>query len=368
MEILVLATSYPRPDGSVSLQYIHSRNQQYVNQGIDVSVVSFDAKADYILDDVKVYTLQTYNRKLKSKRFDLLIAHAPNLKNHLRFIKKYGDLYDKIVFFFHGHEVLKEAEVYPKPYDYAKKIQLKTMIKTGMYDSIKLLVWRKYFKKNAYKSHFVFVSKWMYHMFLHSVQVNPDLIEDRMSIIYNCIGENFEKYSYDPSIPKTYDFITIRNNLDGSKYSIDIVTKIARLNPQYRFCVVGEGAFYHYNEKPQNVEWINKSLHHNDIINYLNQAKCALIPTRTDSQGVMACEMATFGIPVITSDIDVCTEVFDGFPNVGLISNEASEYDIEPLLNRLTQGLPYKKNESYFSGNTIMKEVDLFKSIIKNEL
>ena len=43
--------------------------------------------------------------------------------------------------------------------------------------------------------------------------------------------------------------------------------------------------------------------------------------TRTDAQGVMMCEMATFGMPLITSDISVCHEVFDGFNGVGFISN-----------------------------------------------
>ena len=38
------------------------------------------------------------------------------------------------------------------------------------------------------------------------------------------------------------------------------------------------------------------------------------MPTRADAQGVMACEMATFGIPLITSNIDVCKEVFKELP------------------------------------------------------
>ena len=58
-----------------------------------------------------------------------------------------------------------------------------------------------------------------------------------------------------------------------------------------------------------------------EIISYLNKAKCALIPTKHDTQGVMACEMATFGIPTITSNIEVCREIFSSFENVKLIDN-----------------------------------------------
>lgn len=363
MKILVLATSYPRLDGSYALQYIHSRNQLYLQHRIDVSVISFDATIDYEIDNIKVYTLASYEKKLKYKSFDLLISHAPNLRNHYRLIKKYGHLYEKIVFFFHGHEVLNTAKVYPEPYEYAKKTQLNFDIKRKVYDWFKLRVWNHYFKKNAHKCHFVFVSEWMYHMFLKFVKVDPTLIDARKSIIYNCVGDNFERYNYNSDTPKKYDFITIRNFLDGSKYAIDIVTNLAKRYPQYYFCVIGEGDFYKYNDKPENLNWVDKSLHHNEIINVLNEARCALIPTRVDAQGVMACEMATFGIPVITSDIDVSKEVFDGFENVGFIHNEKENEHFEILFQQLTNGIPYEKNDKYFSRNTILKEIQLFKML-----
>src|SRR5699024_7946046 len=156
----------------------------------------------------------------------------------------------------------------------------------------------------------------------------------------------------------------IRNNLDGSKYSIDIVTDIAKKNPSYHFCVIGKGFFYEYNHKPKNLTWIDKSLRHEEIIGYLNQSKCALIPTRLDAQGVMACEMATFGIPVITSNIDVSTEVFDEFLNVGFISNHEQNDHVDYLFHELVKGVPYKKNDKYFSRNTTLKEVQLFENLI----
>src|SRR5699024_6437614 len=98
-----------------------------------------------------------------------------------------------------------------------------------------------------------------------------------------------------------------------------------------------------------------------------NQSRCALIPTRVDAQGVMACEMATFGIPVITSDIDVSTEVFDSFSNVGFISNEEKNDHFDSLFQDLIKDLPYEKNEKYFSRNTILKEVQLFNNLKSNE-
>ena len=89
--------------------------------------------------------------------------------------------------------------------------------------------------------------------------------------------------------------------------------------------MIGKGKFFEYNEKAQNLQWIDKVLNHEEIIDILNNSKCALMPTRTDAQGLMMCEMASFGIPLITSDIPVCHEIFDEFSNVALLNNENIE-------------------------------------------
>lgn len=363
MKILVLATSYPRNDGFLSLQYIHSRNKQYVDQGIDVSVISFDAKKDYEIDGVKVYTLKTFTKETKNEDFDLLVSHAPNIRSHYRFLKKYNDLFEQIVFFFHGHEVLKTLKVYPKPYDYDNRMKIKTKIKRTIYDNLKLFIWRKYFEKNAHKSNFIFVSEWMYNKFLEFTKIDSKVLLNRSHIIYNCVGEDFEKSYFDNKAPKKYDFITIRNNLDGAKYSVDVVTKIAQDNPEFKFCVIGKGDFYFHNNKPENLEWINKSLSHNEILSYLDKSNVALLPTRADSQGVMACEMATYGIPLITSNIEVCKEIFEGFSNVEYVNNEANEIKIGKLFNSLTTQYENKKNSAFFTENTVIKEIQLFKNI-----
>ena len=364
MQILVLATDYPRPDGYVSCYFIHTRNKYYVQKGIDVSVLSFRAKNDYILDGVKVYTLGTYEDKLINYQYDLLVSHAPNLKNHYKFLRKYGNKFKNIVFFFHGHEILISSKIYPAPYNYVKKAPFINNIIREIYDRIKLVTWKKYFEKIAYKSQFVFVSNWMYNMFMRFVKIDSYIIQERKHIIYNSVGEIFEKMCYNPELTKEYDFITIRSNLDGSKYAIDIVTKIAQNNPQFKFCVVGKGDFYKFNKRPENLVWIDKHLSHEEIVDYLNKSKCALMPTRADAQGVMMCEMATFGIPVITSNIEVCKEIFVDFDNVGYIYNDAFNIDIEPIFNMLTNVHIKEKNTKYFAENTISKEVELFNKLI----
>lgn len=363
LNILVLATDYTVPNKKVASHFIHVRNKQYAKFGIKVDVVSFAAKYDYKLDGINVYTYNTYKNNLINKNYDILLSHAPNLRNHYRFLIKYGNNFNKIIFYFHGHEVLKESEVYPRPYKYVKKKFFLYFLFRNFYDKFKLWVWRGYFQKVINKSQFIFVSKWMYNMFIKFVRIDLMEIKERCHIIYNCIGEEFENNSYNKSCAKDYDFITIRNILDKSKYCIDIVNIIAENNPQYKFCVVGKGEFYKYNKKPDNLEWIDKNLTHNEIIDFLNRSKCALLPTRADAQGVMACEMATFGIPLITSDIEICKEIFEGFENVAFINNDEKCINIGNIFNKLIHIEVKVKNDKYFSKNTIGKEIEIFKRL-----
>lgn len=193
----------------------------------------------------------------------------------------------------------------------------------------------------------------MLEQFEKWVKIDRNELFDRYTITYNSVGRVFEKESYNPDKNKVYDFIIIRSNLDGSKYCIDVVNRIAEENPNYKFLIIGRGEFFKYNKKSNNVEWINKNLRHDEMIDLLNKSKSALMPTRTDAQGVMACEMATFGIPLVTTDLPVCHEVFDTFTNLQFINND-EQINCEKLLKQCRTA---EKNKLYFIENTVQKEI-----------
>lgn len=365
MKVLVTDACYASSDKLFSVFFIRGRNIYYKQKGIDVTVLDFSATTDSLIDEIQVISLSSFENKYKDEKFDILICHAPNIRNHYIFLKKYQKEFPKIVFFFHGHEVLRVSKVYPKPYSYIKEsLWLKRLLR-DVYDILKLRMWRGYFKKLSPKSSFVFVSKWMYNEFLKWVKIDEKYINPSMEITYNAVGEEFEKNNYANRPNPKNDFITIRGNIDGSKYCTDIVVELAKNYPQYNFCIVGKGKFFDFNEKPKNVTWVNKHLDHNEVINYLNDSKCALMPTRTDAQGLMACEMATLGIPLITSNIPVCHEIFSEFNNVSYIDNDNFISGFEDIKNDLCEGVPYEKNRKYFLDNTCEKEVQLFKKITK---
>lgn len=365
MKLLVLSTDYPDNINKVKLMYVHTRNKYYVKKGLDVTVLNFSAKKNYYLEGVKIITLNDFRKNKDKYKFDILISHAPNLRHHLRFLIKYGSIFQKIIFFFHGHEVLKTSSIYPKPYHFMEDTSVFSKVIRDFYDELKLKIWNVFFNKILYKSHFVFVSNWMYDMFIKFVKLKPELIETRKHIIYNGVGQDFELMSYDSKSEKKYDFITIRNNLDGSKYAIDIVNNIALNNPDKHFCVIGKGEFFRYNHKADNLEWIDKNLRHNEIISFLNISRCGLMPTRADAQGVMACEMATYGIPLITSDLDVCKEVFEGFNNVQFINNEQEKIDVGSIYDEIIRNYSGEKNTKFFAKNTLGKELELINKVIE---
>lgn len=360
MKILVAVESYPDLQGSVSLCYVHTRNLYYKKADIDITVLNFTAKENYIIDGIKVITWSYYLHENYHAYGDVLLLHAPNLKHHLRFLKRYGNNFKKSIFFFHGHEVLRCSKVYSTPYKYVKRNLMYEKYK-DIYDVLKLIIWKNVFEQKSNKYEFVFVSQWMYQEFLKWVNIDEKKIIDRKYIIYNCVGKEFEKCTYDFSNAKKYDFISIRSNFDESKYCVDIICKIARENPDAKFCLIGKGQYFMYNKKPKNLTVISEYLHHEKILSYLNISKCALMPTRTDAQGVMACEMATYGIPLITSDIPVCREVFNNFENVRFISNDCPNVNILKLYTDIKKCMPSKKNEKFFEINTCKKEVELIK-------
>lgn len=356
--ILVLVQDYPNNSGGVALMYVHVRNKYYIQHDINVTVLNFSASDDYIIDNIKVITEDTY--KKENIKYDVVVSHAANIKNHYRFLKKYDNRFEHMIFFFHGHEVVMVNEVYPKPYDYMKKDNWIRIQAQNCYDRFKLLLWHKYYKKIAYKSEFVFVSNSLHNEFQKYVKLSDDDLKGHVHVINNSVGKVFEENSYNYESNKKYDFITIRNNMDSSTYCIDLICRFAEKNPELKFLIIGKGKIFEHIHKPNNVTWINKFMQHNEILKCVDSAKCALMLTRRDTQGVMSCELITYGIPLITSDLPVCREIFEKVPYVTFVNNEIENENFSQIY---TDVLKEKRAKIQMFGykNTVEKEENLIK-------
>lgn len=367
MRLLVVAEDYPTST-SGAMAFVHTRCVEYLERDktIDLYVLSFKTQKNYTIDSVRVISLSSCEKLIDEFQFDILISHAPNVKHHMRFIGKYEKKFHDIVFFFHGHEALRIIKYYPDPYEF---LQRKARIPKGIqtiYDNVKLFILKRTVlqlrKKN--KIHLVFVSHWMEEQFFINTKIEKSLLDDITTVIYNSIQKGFEKNFYVADAPKKYDFVTIRGNLDGSKYGVDMICRLAENNPNVSFLLYGKGDYFQYCTKPNNLELREGYLSPNEMIPVLNECKCALMLSRLDAQGVMACEMASFGMPLITSDMPIFHEVFKGFDNVQFISNDALETDLQSMLENRRHSR--EKKHTFYAENTIQRELELYHLLIKN--
>lgn len=363
MKIVVMTRDYPKGDDFVGDMFVHTRCKHYLkHDDLDLIAISNNTKENFQYEGVNVFSSDSFDKNFGNERFDLLVVHAPNSHIHKAFIDKYQNNFKKIVFIFHGAEALRIDKVYPKPYSFKKRSFL-SYIKQRYCDYRKLRRLKKLFRPIIKKSHFIYVSHWMYCEFIKWVKTH--LNKSQVSIIYNCVGNEFEKQMFRKEELKEYDFISIRSTLSGSKYCVDIICELAKKYPQYKFCLIGQGDYFNYCKKPNNVDVFYKLLTHQEVIDFCNRAKSALMPTKTDSQGVMACEIATLGMPLITSDIKVMREVFAGFENVYLVENDVSKIDLEKVFNKAVSKQCPKKNEKYFEKNTSGREIELFRKLVE---
>lgn len=361
IKALVIVTDYPGEGRAEAHRFVHVRNKYYLSCGIDITVLNFAAEKDYTYEGIRVISSKTY--KGNCFDYEILVSHQPNIRQHYAFMKKYGDRFKHFILFFHGHEVLRFSKVYPRPFPYVTQSKIKLLMQ-DVYDLFKLKIWHNYIPRIINKSSLIFVSKWMLDEFIKATKTDLSIIQGHYDITYNCVGRDFEINDFNYQTNKQFDFITIRSNIDGAKYCIDIVNNLAKNNPDARFLVVGKGRYFDYNEKAANLTWEDRSLNHTEIIQVLNTARCGLMPTRTDAQGLMMCEMATFGMPLITSDLPVCHEALDSFINVAMISNTELPSNLLEICERLESGEPFPKNKSYFNENTSAHEVKVIQNCI----
>ena len=367
MNLLVLVQNYPSEFDPHSLKYVHTRNKYYSDLGINVLVLAFKAKKEYVFENISVTNFKSFNRKYNINSFDAILSHAPNLRNHLKFILLKGKS-KKIIFFIHGHEVLRKSKYYPKPYSTLKPrfFLIKKMI-SSIYDHVKLVTLRKYFTANLLtgKIKLIFVSEWMKIEFQNNVQINTNLLENNSTIIYNAVSKEFINCNYEYSAQKGCSKIITIRPFDDPKYAVDLVLKAAVDNPHIEFHLFGKGKIFNFVKIPTNLKIIKKYISHQELPLLLNNFTAAFMPTRLDSQGVMMCEMATYGIPLITSNLSICHEMLKDFPNVFYISNNSPKILIEDFIPRISPTPKLNKDKFSFE-NTILAEVKFFHQILYN--
>lgn len=351
--VLVLCSGYPSEDNHYNCTWAHIRNRYYVEAGFSVDVYVTLSGVSYTIDGVNVVDRKTLYKNIKEGVYAVVLSHSPNIRNHLPILRTLKDI--KIILFMHGSESMYVNSDYPKPYHYMRDSLVRRMIR-DLYDFSKMKVMSRYIRGNSDRIHLVFVSAWMKEMFSKNMFC-PERFKVGYSIINNTLNKAFFSESFDPDEKKEADFVTLRR-LDDSKYAIDLVVRLAEANPRYKFHVYGKGRYFCHYPKPANVTVFNTHVKQDEIPGLLSKYRAAIMPTRCDAQGVMVCEMATFGMPVITSNISVNQEMFEDFENVFLLDDD--EFSLPLNVDQL-QHAQRRNIDRFSTANTLEKEISMIK-------
>lgn len=356
---LILAENYPSKDYPDVQSYIHCRCLFYKKQGLDFLVLSFRAKAPYCYEGVYVTTWKEFRRNHPNE-IGLLMSHAPNLRNHLRFILEFKNLIKNVIFVFHGFEVLRIVDKNPFPYKGSLSLKLKKII-IYSYDFIKLPVFKIFASRiiAGRKVESVFVSNSLLHDTCHDLKVTEGFFKN-YQIINNPIHPVFYEQTYIAPSNERKKIICIRP-FDDLKYGADLYWDLAKKYPQYDFHLFGKGSYFDKWELPSNLIIQKAVFHVKDLPTLLNQYDCSVLFTRWDSQGVLACEFATYGIPLITSDLPVCIEMLGEYKNVILVNNDL-DFDLNEILKNLPSAS--SKPQKFTYANTVQKEINLIKRMM----
>jgi glycosyltransferase involved in cell wall biosynthesis len=357
--IYVLSETYPSNQKKYQMAFIHPRVKAYINAGFSVKVISFLASKSYEYDGVNVLSVKDASSELEGCDGIVLMSHSPNLRNHIPFIKKWDGIISNLFLFFHGHESLPITKYYPHPFCFMYKERIKYLIHY-VYDCFKIRGLKHFIEERLVKGNteLIYVSNWFQHE-AFKIMGLTEYNKNHVHVINNGLNPYLLEGHYNPK-ECLADFITIRP-IDISKYAIDLVVQFAEKHPECKFHVYGKGTYFNHHKCPDNLTQIDKFLSPWEIPDILNRYKYALSPTYQDTQGVMMCEMASFGIPTIVSDIDVCHEMLDDYPNVHFLSNDNFDCDIADIpspLNKVIDRFAFEK--------TIGKEIELLKECVNN--
>ncbi|MBN1596007.1 glycosyltransferase [candidate division FCPU426 bacterium] len=365
MKLLFMVIKYPAEDDFYLFYFVHPRVLGYIAAGHEVEVVSLTAKESYYFENIRVLSKKEWFEKRRHEQYDAVIAHSPGIKKHGMPILRRQNQFKKIVLVFNGAEAMRRYKYNIDCYAYQKKrfYFLRHKIQY-LIDYLRVYVFKifiLYFLLRR-KIKIILTSAWLQKCFLHDIGIKKDVLQQHMVIIPNPVGDAFLKGNYQPAVEKYADFITIRP-LSEYRYAMDAVWNIARQNKDHTFHIYGKGDFFEHYEILPNMKIFPRFIKNADIPGLLDHYRAALMPTRSDGQGVMVTEMATYGMPLITSDIEIAHAVLAGFKNVAFIDNDRPKLNATDFFREISYNSPAEKRH-YAHENTYLREMKYIEGII----
>ncbi|TCK04456.1 glycosyltransferase family 4 protein [Phorcysia thermohydrogeniphila] len=381
MKIAVLTSRYPTEKEPYNHMFVHTRNREYVEKGVYVSVfVPSKNKYFYTFEGINVYRLPTFEIIKKLESFDITFIHLL----HTYPIKEIDGsiIYNHIIkfeipvlFFIHGIEVQKISKSYK---DEVEITNPKSILRALYHDFYQIPKIKKIIKSllNYSKCRFISVSKWMLKEVYDNLKIN---LSSKAVVIPNGIDTNL--FVYDNHWNYRYKVLTLRPLILKGKYALDLAVLTMKHIKQDKvnLTIYGKGKdeskikdFINKQELSRRVKIINKFLQHKEIPIIHKNFGLYYAVTRMDAQGVSMCEAMASGLPVISFNVCGIPE-FVKHNKTGIL---IEPFNIQEAANWI-ENLTYDKNlyirisenarkfiETIDIKNTTQKELDIAKSLM----
>ena len=373
-DVLIIVPNYPSYENLYYCAFAHSRNKEYVKEGIKAQVFAVNdqicSQNSYEIDGVPVFrgTYADLKELLVRHQFKTIVVHFVDEKLYSIFD---GNIYnnEQLIFICHGPET-----VYRYLVDKTKPYFTKPLVYPMQCDKFDMLDY--YVKKYAGKDNveWVFVSDWLKEF----SEEEQKLKFKNSRVINNIMDEELFPYTErDAEMRKK--IIVIRKFDDVSQHSIDqVVYAILELSRRdffddLTFEIYGDGSLYDTLTEPiknfKNIKLFRTFIPNNEIEKIYRRFGILLLPSRHDAHAVSMGEGAATGLAVVGSNVTSNPYFMNEKENHTLAGPEdfKSLADIiERLYRNPDEFLKISGNMAKFTRqfcrkNTVQKEVELIR-------
>lgn len=377
-DVLVIVPNYPDYVNLYSCAFAHSRNKEYIKNGVNAQVFVVNEtiwyQTKYERDNVPIIkgTYGDLKQLLTTHQYKVIVTHFVNEKLFPIFD---GNIYhnQELLFICHGPETVyryltnKIRPYFTPPY--------REPVDSPIYDKKDYYV-KKYAQKE--NVHWIFVSDWLKDF----SEKEQGIKFKHAEVINNIIDE--ELFAYVQRTKEDRKKILVVRKFDNiSQHSVDqVVLAILELSRReffkdLEFDIYGDGGYYDELLEPvknlENVHLYRRFIPNEELGQIYKEHGIMLLPSRHDAHAVSMGESASTGLVVIGSNVTSNPYFMNETENHTLCDPEdyvGLANIIERLYFNPEEFLKISENMARFTrqfekSHTVEKEIDLIKKSLE---
>ena len=313
-KILVISNNYPSYDEKYRNGFLHSRLQEYNNNGVGVDMFVLREGGQLLYaeyEGIQVITgsQQALDNILKYGVHQKLLIHFLD-SSMWEIIQKYKTE-KEILVWVHGSEI---QPWHRRLFNYETEEQLS---KAKIESDIRMEFWKPLLNKLPENMKLIFVSEYFAQEVMEDTEI--EIPAKSYEIIHNPINTTIFNYVEKPDSQRV-KILTIRP-FASRKYANDLTAEAIlylskkEIFKELDFLIVGDGKLFDEILEPlrkfENVTIQRGFLSHSEIADLHKEYGVFLSPTRMDSQGVSRDEAMSSGLVAITTNVTAIPEFVD---------------------------------------------------------